>query len=194
MSFRLTVFGLVVAAVLPGTAALAGPVSEQFRGGAFGVAWTANAATVEARYPNGTWSTDENGRKRYCAASRQPLLKLPPQHQTRELCFLIGDDRTVTSVTARLDATLPSLLAVVNRSRTLFGDFDAVRRDEAAIQSRYTYMLWTKDRPFVLQVGSANDADGRPVEVTLTVSDDGTLNTRGADAVSNRPVASNTNR
>ena len=85
---------------------------------------------MQAKYPGGTWDKDEQGHKRYCAASRQPLLKLPAQHQTRELCFLIGADGTMASATARLDATLPALLAVVNRTRTMFGDFDAVRRDE----------------------------------------------------------------
>jgi hypothetical protein len=45
-----------------------------------------------------------------------------------------------------MNASLPSLLAVVNRSRTMFGDFDAVKRDEGAIQSRFTYMLWPRIR------------------------------------------------
>jgi hypothetical protein len=178
-----------MAVALLGTAAHAGTISDQFRGGAFGLPWSANASAVQAKYPNGTWTTDEHARKRYCAASRQSLLKLPAQHQTRELCFLIGDDGTLASATARLDATLPALLAIVNRSRTLFGDFDAVRRDDAAIQSRFTYMLWTRDRPYLVQVGSTNDADGRPSDVTFTVADDASLHAQGADAVSNRPVA-----
>jgi hypothetical protein len=191
MSNRTARFSLVTAAALLSATAHAGTISDQFRGGAFGLPWSANANAVQAKYPNGTWSTDEQGSKRYCAASRQSLLKLPPAHQTRELCFLIGNDGTLTSATARLDATLPALLAIVNRSRTMFGDFNAVRRDEAAIQSRFTYMLWTTDRPYVVQVGSANDADGRPIEVTFTVADDATLHAHGADAVSNRPVVSN---
>jgi len=61
----------------------------------------------------------------------------------------MGSDGTLASATARMDASLPALLAVVNRSRTVFGDFDAVRRDDAAIQSRSTAMLWTKDAPYV---------------------------------------------
>jgi len=191
MSTTIARFSLVMAAALASASAHAGTISDQFRGGAFGLPWSANASAVQAKYPNGTWSTDERGRKQYCAASRQSLLKLPSQHQTRELCFLIGDDGTFTSATARLDATLPALLAIVNRSRTLFGDFDAVRRDDAAIQSRFTYMLWTRDRPYVVQVGSTNDADGRPNDVTFTVADDASLHAQGANAVSNRPVASN---
>jgi hypothetical protein len=66
--------------------------------------------------------------------SRQALLKLPAQHQTKELCFIMGLDKTMGAVSARLDPSLPSLLAVVNRSRTMFGDFDAVKRDDAAIR------------------------------------------------------------
>jgi len=73
----------------------------------------------------------------------------------------------------------------------MYGDFDAVRRDTAAIQSRFTYMLWTQDRPYVVQVGSTNDANGRPSEVTFTVADDASLHTAGSSAVSNRPVAAN---
>jgi len=190
MSTRASVGAVAVAVSLSATAH-AGTIADQFRDGAFGLPWSAGASAVQARYPNGTWSNDEQGHKRYCAASRQPLLKLPTQHQTRELCFLMGADGTLTSATARLDATLPALLAIVNRSRTMYGDFDAVRRDTAAIQSRYTYMLWTQDRPYVVQVGSTNDTDGRPSEVTFTVADDASLHTTGADAVSNRPVAAN---
>ncbi len=190
MSTRIAV-GIVACALLLGGTAHAGTIADQFRGGAFGLPWSASANAVEASYPNGTWSNDEQGHKRYCAASRQPLLKLPAQHQTRELCFLIGADGTLTSATARLDATLPALLAIVNRTRTMYGDFDAVRRDTAAIQSRFTYMLWTQDRPYVVQVGSTNDADGRPSDVTFTVADDASLHTAGASAVSNRPVAAN---
>jgi hypothetical protein len=88
-----------------------------------------------------------------------------------------------------MDASLPALLAVVNRSRTIFGDFDAVRRDDNAIQSRSTAMLWTKDSPYVVQVASSNDADGRPVEVTFTIADEQNMYTKGAAAVDNRPAA-----
>jgi hypothetical protein len=186
---------LAIASVLACTslapAADAGTIAEQFRGGAFGVSWAADANAVQARYPQGAWQRDEQGNERYCAASRQPLLKLPAQHQTREICFVMGADGTVTTAIARLDATLPSLLAIVNRARTLYGDFDAVRRDQGSIQSRYTYMLWTRDRPYVVQVGSRNDANGAPSEVTFTVGDDVARHTSGADAVSNRPVAAN---
>lgn len=177
-----------MAALLFTGTALAGPVSEQFRGGAFGLPWHASKASIQARYPGGAWDRDESGTDRYCAPSRQPLLGLPAQHQTRELCFLIGDDGTMASATARLDPTLPALLAIVNRSRTRFGDFDAVKRDEDAIQSRYTYMMWTREAPIVVVVGSTNDADGRPSTVAFTVADEASLFTAGAEKVSNRPA------
>jgi hypothetical protein len=176
-------FTLLVA----GTAS-AGAVSDQFRGGAFGLPWTATKAAIEAKYPNGKWDADEKGRPRYCAATRQALLKLPAQHQTRELCFLMGSDGELASATARMDATLPALLAVVNRSRTMFGDFDAVRRDESAIQSRSTAMLWMKDSPYVVQVASTNDADGSPVDVTFTVANDAAMHAGGAERVTHRPT------
>ena len=176
-------------AAMTAGAALAGAVGDQFRAGAFGLPWSAGKSAIESKYPGGKWDADTDGRARYCAASRQTLLKLPAQHQTRELCFIIGSDGTLGSATARMDASLPALLAVVNRSRTTFGDFDAVRRDENAIQSRSTAMLWTKDRPYVVQVASANDADGRPVEVTFTVADEQNMYTKGAAAVDNRPAA-----
>jgi len=176
--------GLSVVAV---NVAVAGPVTDQFRGGAFGLAWNANKSAIEAKYPGGSWDTDEKGRERYCAASRQSLLKLPAQHQTRELCFLIGTDGTLASVTARMDASLPALLAVVNRSRTIFGDFDAVRRDEAVVQSKSTAMLWTREAPYVVQVASSNNADGSPAEVTFTVADEANFYTDGAERVSHRP-------
>jgi hypothetical protein len=169
--------------------ASAGPVGDQYRAGAFGLPWNAGKSAIQAKYPGGAWDTDDKGRDRYCAASRQSLLKLPPQHQTRELCFLIGSDGTLASVTARMDASLPSLLAVVNRSRTVFGDFDAVRRDEAAIQSRSTAMLWTRDKPYVVQVSSSNDADGSPKEVHFTVADEAALYAEGLAQVSNKPKA-----
>jgi hypothetical protein len=170
-----------------GTAA-AGPVADQFRSGAFGLAWSSNKAAIEAKYPGGKWDKDDAGLDRYCAPSRQALLGLPAQHQTRQLCFLIGGDATLAAATAHMDPTLPALLAVVNRSRTRFGDFDAVKRDDAAIQSRYTYMMWTREAPIVVVVGSANDANGAPNMVTFTVADEGSLFTTGADKVSNKPA------
>ena len=176
-------------AAMTAGAALAGAVGDQFRSGAFGLPWSAGKSAIEAKYPGGKWDADSDGRARYCAASRQTLLKLPAPHQTRELCFIMGSDGTLGSAIARMDASLPALLAVVNRSRTTFGDFDAVRRDENAIQSRSTAMLWTKDSPYVVQVASANDADGRPVEVTFTVADEQNVYTKGAAAVDNRPAA-----
>ena len=169
--------------------ATAGAVADQFRAGAFGLPWSAGKGMIEAKYPGGKWDTDDKGRARYCAPSKQVLLKLPAQHVTKELCFLIGSDGTLASVTARMDASLPSLLAVVNRSRTVFGDFDAVRRDEAAIQSRSTAMLWTRDKPYVVQVSSSNDADGRPQEVSFTVADEAELYAEGLAQVSNKPKA-----
>lgn len=175
-------------AAMTAGAALAGAVGDQFRGGAFGLPWSAGKSAIEGKYPGGKWDTDTDGRARYCATSRQSLLRLPAQHQTRELCFVIGSDGTLGSATARMDASLPALLAVVNRSRTIFGDFDAVRRDDNAIQSRSTAMLWTRDSPYVVQVASSNDADGRPVEVTFTIADEQNMYTKGAAAVDNRPA------
>lgn len=167
--------------------AQAGPVGDLFRGGAFGLPWNAAPAAIEAKYPGGQWDADAEGRKRYCAPNRQALLQLP--HQTRELCFLIGQDGTMASVTARMDASLASLLAVVNRSRTRFGDFDAVKREDGKIQSAYTYMLWTREAPYVVQVASANDANGAPMDVSFTVADEAALHTKGVTAVDNRPKA-----
>jgi hypothetical protein len=179
-------FGLSIFAAV----ASAGTVNQMFRGGAFGLQWSASKSAIQAKYPGGKWDTDETGGDRYCAPSKQSLLSLPAQHQTRELCFLMGKDGTLGSVTANMNASLQSLLAVVNRSRTMFGDFDAVRRDEGAIQSRFTYMLWTKDSPIVVMVGSANDADGRPNMVAFTVADDASVFTSGAEKVANRPAGS----
>lgn len=176
-----------LAAMTVGTA-MAGPVGDQFRAGAFGVAWNAGKSAIESKHPGGSWDEDEHGRARYCTKSQQTLLKLAAQYSTRELCFLMGTDGTLGSVTARLDASLPALLAVVNRSRTMFGDFDSVRRDESAIQSRSTAMLWTRETPYVVQVASANDADGRPMDVTFTVADEAAIHTLGAERVSHRPA------
>lgn len=177
--------GLTVSSA--GTAA-AGPVRDQFGTGAFGLPWNSGRSAIESKYPGGAWDKDEKGRDRYCAASRQTLLRLPPQHQTRELCFLIGTDGTLGSATAKLDPTLPTLLAVVNRSRTMFGDFDMRRREEGTIISKWSAQLWTRDAPYVVQVWSENDADGRPVQVTFTVADEANLYTEGAARVSNRPA------
>ena len=139
------------------------------------------------KYPGGTWDKDDNGADRYCASSRQALLKLPAQHQTKELCFIMGFDKTMGAVSARLDPSLPSLLAVVNRSRTMFGDFDAVKRDDAAIQSKYTYMLWLRDAPIIAVVSSANGDDGKPNMVAFSVADEASLFAKDADKVSNKP-------
>jgi hypothetical protein len=177
------------ASLLAAGTANAGAVSTQFRSGAFGLPWNAGKGAIEAKYPGGKWDADDQGRARYCAASRQTLLKLPAPHQTRELCFLIGTDGTLASAAATMDPSLPTLLAVVNRSRTTFGDFDAVVRDDNAIQSRSNAMLWTKDAPYVVMVKSANDADGRPVLVSFTVADEANLHTAGAAKVDNRPAA-----
>ena len=168
-------------------AASAGPVADQFRGGAFGLPWNANRNAIQAKYPGGTWDNHDTGADRYCAPSRQPLLKLPAQHQTRELCFIMGADNTLGAATARLDASLPSLLAVVNRSRTMFGDFDMRRREEGTIISKWSAQLWTREAPYVVQVWSENDADGRPVDVTFTVADEAAIHTEGAARVANRP-------
>jgi hypothetical protein len=180
--------GSILAATLTlvASAASAGAVADLYRGGAFGLPWSASPAAIEAKYPGGKWSNDEAGRRMYCAASRQPLLKLP--HQTRELCFIIGTDGTLAAAAARMEPSLPALLAVVNRSRTNFGDFDAVKRDQNAIQSASTAMLWTKDRPYIVQVKSINDTDGAPKEVTFAVADEQNLYSEGAASVSHRPT------
>jgi hypothetical protein len=177
--------GMTLSAV---STAAAGPVRAQFGTSVFGLPWSASKSAIEAKYPGGKWDQDEKGRDRYCAVSRQSLLKLPAQHQTKELCFLIGTDGTLGSATAKLDASLPTLLAVVNRSRTMFGDFDMRRREEGTIISKWSAQLWTRDAPYVVQVWSQNDADGRPVEVAFTVADEANLYTEGAAQVSNRPV------
>ena len=170
-------------------AAFAGNVANQFRGGAFGLPWSADKAAIQAKYPGGKWDIDELvGTDRYCAPSRQVLLKLPAQHQTRELCFLMGGDKTMGAATARLEPSLPSLLAVVNRSRTMFGDFDAVKRDEGAIQSKYTFMLWLKDAPIIAVVSSANGDDGAPNLVAFSVADEASLFAKDVDKVSNKPA------
>ncbi len=168
-------------------ATYAGSVANQFRSGAFGLPWNANKSAIQTKYPGGIWDKNEVGIDRYCAPSRQVLLKLPTQHQTRELCFLMGQDNTMGAATARLDPSLPSLLAVVNRSRTMFGDFDAVKRDEGAIQSRYTFMLWLKDAPIIAVVSSANGDDGKPNLVAFSVADEASLFAKDADKVSNKP-------
>jgi hypothetical protein len=188
---RFALAALAMLAMLTVESALAGAVVDQFRGGIFGLSWNAGRPAIEAKYPGGRWDQDDQGRPRYCAKTQQSLLKLPAQHKTREICFLVGADATLASVTARFDPTLPSLLAVVNRSRTMFGDFDSIKRDEGSVQSRYTFMMWTRDRPYLVQVGSTNDVDGRPNEVTFTVADDAAIHTGGADSVSHRPVAQN---
>jgi hypothetical protein len=191
MSWLDTRLALAALAMLTVESAAAGAVVDQFKGGAFGLPWNAGRSAIEAKYSGGRWDQDDQGRQRYCAKTQQSLLKLPAQYKTRELCFLVGADGTLASATARFEPTLPSLLAVVNRSRTIFGDFDSIKRDEGSVQSRYTYMMWTRDRPYLVQVGSTNDADGRPNEVTFTVADDAALHTGGAGAVSHRPVAQN---
>jgi hypothetical protein len=169
-------------------AAMAGAVADQFRSGAFGLPWSADKAAIQGKYPGGKWDKDELvGTDRYCAPSRQVLLKLPTQHQTKELCFLMGQDKTMGAATARLEPSLPSLLAVVNRSRTMFGDFDAVKRDDAAIQSKYTFMLWLKDAPIIAVVSSANGDDGKPNLVAFSVADEASLFAKDADKVSNKP-------
>ena len=169
--------------------AIAGGVADQFRGGAFGLPWNAGKSAIEAKYPGGKWDKDGAGIDRYCAPSRQMLLKLPAQHQTKELCFLIGGDKTLGAATARLEPSLPSLLAVVNRSRTMFGDFDAVKRDDGAIQSKFTNMLWLKDAPIIVVVSSSNGDDGKPNMVAFTVADEASMFAKDADKVSNKPVS-----
>lgn len=167
--------------------AAAGPVRDLYSNGAFGLPWNAGKADIQSRFPGGNWGEDDKGRPKYCAASRQTLLKLPAQFQSKEMCFLIGTDGTLASATATLEPSLQSLLAIVNRCRTTFGDFDAVVRDQQAIQSRSTAMLWTRDAPYVVRIESQNDPDGRPLVVTYTVADEANLYTAGASKVSTVP-------
>ena len=173
----------IVAVASYSSVAAAGSVRDQYSKGAFGLPWNAGKADIQSKFPGGNWTEDDKGRPKYCAASRQTLLKLPAQFQSKEMCFLIGTDGTLASATATLDPSLQSLLAIVNRSRTTFGDFDAVVRDQQAIQSRSTAMLWTRESPFVVRVESQNDADGRPLVVTYTVADEANLYTSGASKV-----------
>jgi len=49
-------------------------------------------------------------------------------------------------------------------------------------------MMWTRDAPIVVVVGSENDSDGRPSLVAFTVADEASLFTSGAEKVSNRPT------
>lgn len=167
--------------------AAAGPVRDLYSNGAFGLPWNAGKADIQSRFPGGNWGEDDKGRPKYCTASRQTLLKLPAQFQSKEMCFLIGTDGTLASATATLEPSLQSLLAIVNRCRTTFGDFDAVVRDQQAIQSRSTAMLWTRDAPYVVRIESQNDPDGRPLVVTYTVADEANLYTSGASKVSTVP-------
>ena len=177
----------IVAVASYSSVAAAGSVRDQYSKGAFGLPWNAGKADIQSKFPGGNWTEDDKGRPKYCAASRQTLLKLPAQFQSKEMCFLIGTDGTLASATATLDPSLQSLLAIVNRSRTTFGDFDAVVRDQQAIQSRSTAMLWTRDAPYVVRVESQNDSDGRPLVVTYTVADEANLYTAGASKVSTVP-------
>lgn len=185
---------IVILAALAGTLSLlvtgmanAGDVATQFGAGAFGLPWNATKATIEAKYPGGKWDQDDKGHPRYCVASKQTLLKLPPPNLTQELCFLIGKDNTLASATAVMPASLASLLAVGGRCRTIFGDFDGMVRDDQAIQSRFSAQLWTKDPPFIVVVRSENDSDGAPTRVTFTVADESNLYTEGMKKVDNRP-------
>ena len=177
----------IVAVASYSSVAAAGSVRDQYSKGAFGLPWNAGKADIQSKFPGGNWTEDDKGRPKYCAASRQTLLKLPAQFQSKEMCFLIGTDGTLASATATLDPSLQSLLAIVNRSRTTFGDFDAVVRDQQAIQSRSTAMLWTRDAPYVVRIESQNDTDGRPLVVTYTVADEANLYTAGASKVSTVP-------
>jgi hypothetical protein len=169
-------------------AAYAGPVRDMYGSGAFGLPWNAGKSAIQAKYPGGQWDADDKGHDRYCVPSTQTLMKLPAPHQTKELCFLIGKDGTLAAATAVMSPTLPSLLAVVNRCRTNFGDYDAMLRDEGAIQSRFNAQLWTKDLPYVVVVRSENDSDGAPVRVTFTVADEANLYTEGSKKVDHRPT------
>lgn len=185
--FQILSFATLAGSLLIAAQASAGSVTDLYRGGAYGLPWNATKDAIQAKYPGGNWVQNDKGQEQYCASSRQTLLKLPAPHQSRELCFVIGSDGTLASATAVMDASLPSLLAIVNRCRTTFGDFDAVVRDQQAIQSRSTAMLWTKDQQYVVRIVSENDTDGRPLVVSYTVADEPGMYTVGAAKVSNIP-------
>ena len=170
---------------------MAGAVVDQFRSGTFGLRLERRRRGDRSEVSGRPLGPGRQGRKRYCASDAAVAAQAAGAAQDARDLLPGGADGTLASATARFDPTLPSLLAVVNRSRTIFGDFDSIKRDEGSIQSRFTYMLWTRDRPYLVQVGSTNDADGRPSEVTFTVADDAALHTGGADSVSHRPVAQN---
>ncbi|MFO1394992.1 MAG: hypothetical protein U1F09_14635 [Steroidobacteraceae bacterium] len=180
---------VAVAAALSYTGiASAGAVRDVYANGAYGLPWNADKGAIEARYPGGKWDQDDKGHPRYCVASHQTLLKLPAQFQSQQLCFLIGKDGTLASAAAVLQPSLQSLLAIVNRCRTTFGDFDSVVRDQQAIQSRSTAMLWTRESPYVVRVESQNDPNGSPLVVTYTVADEANLYTDGAAKVATSPA------
>lgn len=185
--FQIFASATLVGSLLFAAQAGAGAVSDLYRGGAYGLPWNASKSAIEAKYPGGKWVQDDKGQEQYCAESKQTLLKLPAPHHSRELCFVIGSDGTLASATAVMDASLPSLLAIVNRCRTTFGDFDSVVRDQQAIQSRSTAMLWTRENPYVVRIVSENDTDGRPLAVSYTVADEASMYTGGAAKVSNIP-------
>ena len=105
-----TRLALAALAMLAVESATAGAVVDQFKGGAFGLPWNAGRSTIEAKYAGGRWDQDDQGRQRYCAKSRQSLLKLAAQYKTRELCFLVGADGTLASATARFEPRFPPCL------------------------------------------------------------------------------------
>lgn len=158
--FICSLLGLSVLGPLP---AHAGAVSEHFSKGVFGISWGDSRSTLTGKYPAGAWQENT-----YCVDSKQTLMKLAAAYQTQKVCFSVGEDQTVDGIFAHFSPTLPSLLAVVNRARTMFGDFDSIQRDDA-IQSKNTVMLWSKDRPLQLRISSKNDSDGRPESIVLSI-------------------------
>jgi hypothetical protein len=185
--FPILALATAVASLLCSVQASAGAVTDLYRGGVFGLPWNADKGAIEAKFPGGKWAPDDKGHDRYCVSSQQTLLKLPSPHQSREMCFLIGTDGTLASATAVMNPSLASLLAIVNRCRTTFGDFDSVVRDQQAIQSKSTAMLWTRESPYVVRIESQNDAVGAPLVVNFTVADEANLYTSGAAKVLNMP-------
>ncbi len=179
-------------AILAVDSAVAGAVVDQFRGGAFGLAWNAGGAAIETRYPGGRWDQDDRRPKALLRGDAAVAAQAAGAAQdARDL--LPGGRRTARS-RARPPASSPHCPRC-SPSSTAAARFSAISTRSSAtkgsVQSRFTYMLWTRDRPYLVQVGSTNDADGRPSEVTFTVADDAALHTGGADSVSHRPVAQN---
>ena len=148
--------------------ALAGAVVDQFRGGAFGVAW--NAARCRCR-------GEVSGRSLGPGRAGSPALLRSDPADAAQAAAAAQDARDLLPDGRRRYARQCDRAACADAACAARGrqpqpdDCSAISTPSsatrAAVQSRYTYMLWTRDRPYLVQVGSTNDVDGRPNEVTL---------------------------